>query len=198
MIRNMVFDIGNVLADFRIMEFLADKGFDPAMSKRIIKASAMTPYWGEFERNEISEEEALQKFAQTDPQIGDELRRAFSDVAGLLTIRDFSIPLIKELKEKGFHTYYLSNYSKKAYYECGESLAFMKYMDGGVVSFKCGKTKPDPEMYRYFLQQYNLKAEECVFVDDTAENIEVAEQLGFCGIVYTDYEDLRNRLSEWI
>lgn len=59
MIKNIVFDIGNVLADFRVKEFLAEKGFDADMSKRILKASLMTPYWGQFERAEISEEEAL-------------------------------------------------------------------------------------------------------------------------------------------
>lgn len=41
MIKNIVFDISNVLAPFRYKEFLAEKGFDAAMIKRIIKASAM-------------------------------------------------------------------------------------------------------------------------------------------------------------
>ena len=39
MIKNIVFDISNVLAPFRFKEFLAEKGFDAAMIKRIIKAS---------------------------------------------------------------------------------------------------------------------------------------------------------------
>ena len=113
MIKNLVFDIGNVLADFRLKEFLADKGFDADMSKRILKASLMTPYWGQFERGEISEQEALDLFASTDPDIRDELSTAFSDVTGLLVIREYSIDLIKDLKNKGYKVYYLSNYSKK-------------------------------------------------------------------------------------
>ncbi len=196
MIKNIVFDIGNVLADFRIYEFLADKGFDPEMSKRILKASAMTPFWGQFERDEIDEDEALKRFAGTDPEIENELRVAFSNVDGLLRIREFAIPLIKDLTHRGFKTFYLSNYSRKAYYECAESLAFMKYMDGGLVSFKSGRTKPDPEMYLDFLREYDLKAEECIFVDDTAENVDVATKLGFKGIVYTDYDDLCEKIAE--
>ena len=50
MIKNIVFDISNVLAPFRYKEFLAEKGFDGSMIKRIIKASAMTPYWVEYEK----------------------------------------------------------------------------------------------------------------------------------------------------
>ena len=190
MIKNIVFDIGNVLADFRVMEFLGEKGFDANMSKRILKASLMTPYWGQFERAEISEEEAIDLFASTDPDIRDELWKAFSDVRGLLVIREYAVPLIKDLKKKGFKVYYLSNYSKKAYDECGESLAFMEFMDGGLVSFKVGKTKPDPEMYKQFLNEYGLKAEECLFIDDTEENVIAARKLGFEGIVFTGYEDL--------
>ena len=45
-IRNIVFDIGGVLADFEIVRFLSEKGFDGPTVKRIIKASVLSPYWG--------------------------------------------------------------------------------------------------------------------------------------------------------
>jgi len=195
LIRNIVFDIGGVLADYRIKEFLADKGFDPVMIKRILRASLMSPYWGQFERGEITEEEALRGFASLDPAIENELRLAYSSVAGMLTITDYAISLVQGLKAAGYHPYYLSNYSRKAYEECGESLAFMPYMDGGLVSFKAGKTKPDSEMYQAFLDKYGLKAEECIFIDDTAENVDAAKRLGFEGIVFTSYEELLAELE---
>ena len=62
-VKSIVFDIGGVLADFNVNGFLSGKGFDAPMIKRILKASVMTPYWGQFERGEISEEETLQGFA---------------------------------------------------------------------------------------------------------------------------------------
>ena len=196
-IQNIVFDIGGVLADYNVKGFLSDKGFDDAMIKRILKASVMSPYWGQFERAEITEEETLKGFAGIDPEIEKELYTAFSSVEGMLTIRDYAISLVKGLKSAGYRVFYLSNYSKKAYDECGESLAFMPYMDGGLVSFRVGRTKPDPEMYRLFLQKYHLIPEECVFVDDTAENVEAARKLGFAGIVFTSCEkmiaDLKGR-----
>ena len=196
MIRNFVFDIGGVLADFRLKEFLADKGFDSDMIRRIVKASVFNPCWMQFERGELTEEEALRGFAAADPAIEDDLRAAYADVSGMLTGRDYAIPLVRKLKSAGYHVYYLSNYSKKAYDECAESLAFMPYMDGGLVSFKAGRTKPDPRMYEKFLEEYGLKAEECLFIDDTAENVTVAESLGFAGIVFTDYEALISELEK--
>ena len=38
-IRNIVFDIGGVLADFRIKEFLSEKGFDGILLKPITPAT---------------------------------------------------------------------------------------------------------------------------------------------------------------
>ena len=196
MIRNIVFDIGGVLADFRLMEFLTEKGFDVPMIKRILKASVMSPYWGSFERGELTEEETLRGFASLDPENEGNLRTAFSNIEGMLTMRQYAIPLVKALKESGLRVYYLSNYSKKAYDECAGSLEFMPYMDGGLVSFLAGRTKPDPEMYRMFLLKYGLRADECVFIDDTGENVEAAKALGFSGIVFRDYEDLLRALSD--
>ena len=125
MIRNIVFDIGGVLADFRIREFLMEKGFDGPVIKRILKASVMSPYWGRFERGELTEEETLQGFVSVDPEIADDLRTAFSSIEGMLIMRDYAIPLVKALKDSGLGVYYLSNYSKKAYDECARSLVFI-------------------------------------------------------------------------
>ncbi|MDO4538691.1 MAG: HAD-IA family hydrolase, partial [Coriobacteriales bacterium] len=122
--------------------------------------------------------------------IADELRVAFSSVEGMLTIRDYAIPLVMSLKAAGYGVFYLSNYSEKAYNECGESLAFMPYMDGGLVSFRVGKTKPDPTMYLQFLAEFGLDAGDCVFVDDTPENVAAARKLGFNGVEFTSYDDL--------
>ena len=194
-IRNIVFDIGGVLADFRIKEFLSEKGFDGTMIRRILNASVMSPYWGQFERGELTEEEALRGFASTDPEIEGALNLAYANIEGMLTSRDYAIPLIQGLHDAEYQVFYLSNYSKKAYDECGESLAFMPYMDGGVVSFQVGLTKPDSRVYQLFLERYGLAADECLFIDDTAENVFAAQALGFSAKENKNYEELPAALA---
>ena len=56
--------------------------------------------------------------------------------------------------------------------------------------------KPDPKIYKTLLRRYNLKAEECVFIDDTEENVVSAQKIGLKGIVFTGYEDAVARLNE--
>lgn len=198
MIRNIIFDIGNVLTDFRWKEFLADKGCDEQMIKRIAKATVMTPAWNEFDRGVLSEEEVFQAFSKNDPPLKDEFRRIFTDISGMVIPRDFAISWVKELKAAGYMVYYLSNFSEKAYNECPESLEFMKYTDGGILSYREKVIKPDPEIYKRLLERYGLKPEECVFFDDTKANIDEANALGIHGILFTSKEQAEEDLKKVI
>ena len=194
MIRNIIFDIGNVLTDFRWKEFLADKGFDEAMVRRIAKASVQSPVWNEIDRGVWSMEELMQAFIRQDPEIEEELRRAYGDITGMVTKRAYAIPWIQELREKGYRVYYLSNFSEKAYEDCADALDFLPYTDGGILSYREKLVKPDPEIYRRLLSRYSLEAQESVFLDDTALNVEAAERLGIHGICFRTKEQAEEEL----
>lgn len=195
MIRNIVFDIGNVLTDFRWKEFLEDKGFDESMIRRIAKASVESPLWKEIDRGVWDREKLMREFIKLDPEIEKELRMAYDNVHGMVTRRAYAIPWIKELKNKGYQVYYLSNFSDKAYVECAEALDFLPYADGGILSYREKMVKPDPQIYLLLLERYGLKAEECVFLDDTAVNVEAAKALGFSGIVFKTKEQAESELA---
>lgn len=194
MIRNIVFDIGNVLTDFRWEGFLRDKGFDDGMIRRIAKASVAGPYWNEVDRGVWSEEELVQAFISLDPEIADEISFAFENIHGMVTRRAYAIPWLEELKEKGYHVYYLSNFSPKAYADCAEALDFIPYMDGGILSYRDQVIKPEPPIYKLLLKRYGLKAQECVFLDDSAVNVEAARTEGFAGIVFKTKEQAEEEL----
>ena len=196
MIKNLIFDFGNVLVEYNIKEFMFKKGMEPDMIKRILKASIMGPFWDEFDRGAISEEEALAGFLSLDPEIEKELHIVFDNITGMLTKRDFAIPWVKELKAAGYNVYYLSNYSKKAYDECADSIEFIEYMDGGVLSHRELMVKPNPDIYRLLIDRYNLVPEECVFIDDTPKNVEVAKELGMEGIIFTTKEEAEIELKQ--
>ncbi|MCR4866447.1 MAG: HAD family phosphatase [Lachnospiraceae bacterium] len=196
MIRNIVFDISNVLAPLRFKEFLAEKGFDGPMIKRIIKASAMTPYWTEYEKGKLTYDEAIDAFAGTDPEIKDELHKAYDSCSGIMGKYDYTQGWIKTLKEGGFKLYCITNYTPAGYEQCYDCISFVEEFDGCVFSFSEGVAKPDPEIYKRLLKRYDLKPEECAFIDDTEENVISARKLGMAGIVFTGYEDAAAKLAE--
>ena len=192
----MIFDIGNVLTDFRWAEFLADKGFSEKEVQRIANASVLTPIWAELDRGAWSFEEVMAGFVKNDPAIEKELHQAFDDMTDIVRIRDYAIPWVKELKAKGYSVYYLSNFSEKIERESIAGLAFREEMDGGILSWKEKVIKPDPTIYRLLLERYSLLPEESVFIDDLPVNVEAGRKLGIQGIVFRSKEQVETELAE--
>ena len=100
MIRNIIFDIGNVLTDYRWEGFLADKGFDAEMIKKIAKASIMHPLWAEYDRGTWTDEQVLAAFVKDAPELEKELHQAFENIAGMVTPRAYAI-LVTGTESKG-------------------------------------------------------------------------------------------------
>ena len=63
------------------------------------------------------------------------------------------------------------------------------------MSYTVHLAKPDPAIYQTLLDRYGLKAEECVFLDDTVRNVEAAQALGVAGIVVTSQEQAKKELE---
>jgi putative hydrolase of the HAD superfamily len=61
---------------------------------------------------------------------------------------------------------------------------FETIVDSGFV----GLRKPDPRIYALTLERLGLRAEECVFVDDLAPNVDAARELGFHAVLFADAE----------
>lgn len=178
MITTIIFDIGNVLADFTWREHFASFGYDDGMVERIAKVTVKDPIWNEVDRGVMEREEILQKCVSADPEIEHDIRKVLENVKTIVRRNDYAIPWIQDLKSKGYRTLYLSNFSEKAEADCTEALDFIPYMDGGILSYKEKIIKPMPEIYQLLIDRYDLIPEECVFMDDTPKNLVGAEKFG--------------------
>lgn len=196
MIRNIVFDIGNVLTDYRWREFLTEKGFSEPLVERLARASVLSGQWCEYDRGVWSDERILDSFVENDPGIENELRSAYGSFEGLVTKREYAIPWLREWKEKGFGVYYLSNFSEKAFRECRDALDFLPFTDGGILSYMDKVIKPDREIYLLLLERFGLRAEECVFLDDMQANVDAAEGVGMKGIRFLNKEQAEADLKK--
>ena len=194
MIRNIIFDIGNVLSDFSWKPFLEEQGFSPELVERIAAASVYSKEWNELDRGVWTYEEIIDSFVGNDPEIEEQIRKAFVNVKGMVRLREYAIPWVKQLKEAGYGVYYLSNFSYRAEHDCPDSLAFIPLMDGGILSYKDKMTKPEAAIYELLLSRYGLKAEECVFLDDTLKNVEGARNCGIAAIRFQSKEQAEEEL----
>lgn len=184
MIRNIIFDIGNVLAAWRWREFYAELNYGPEITDRLAKATVLSPMWEEFDRGALDEEELLSRFIENDPDLAEEIRGVRDNIRDMLGRYDYAIPWLEDLKRKGYKVYYLSNFSRIAYQRCQHVLDFLPLMDGGILSYQEKLIKPEPAIYRLLLERYGLEAGECVFLDDTQKNIDEAIRQGMAGILF--------------
>lgn len=197
MIKNIIFDIGNVLASFRWKELFKDLGYTGEKFDRIAAATVLHPtMWNEFDRSLMSDEEIIAKCVERAPEYEQEIRLIFTKTELLIEEYTHSYNWIQNLKEQGFKVYLLSNYGKTSFEAARDNgrLSFLPVVDGGVISYEVQIVKPEPAIYKKLLEKYNLSAEECVFLDDKAENIEAAKALGFHGIVVESYEQASEAL----
>lgn len=195
MVKNIIFDIGEVLVDFRWFDLLKEKGFSEETAQRIVKATSESRTWREFDRGRLTYSEVVESFCRNAPELASEIRFAFEDLSGIVRLRPFAIPLIKRLKSRGFNVYYLSNWFEKIYQDCPDAVEFLPYTDGGIFSWQEGVVKPDHEIYLRLLDKYGLKSQECIFIDDNLQNVAAAKELGFAGIVFKDFGEVEAALD---
>lgn len=190
MIKNIIFDIGNVLAGFTWREFFAGFGYDEEMIGKLAAATVKNPLWNEIDRGAWSDEQLIEGFIRNDPSLEKELRRVFENIHGIVVKYDYAVPWVLSFKEAGYRCYYLSNFSRRAHAECADALNFLEYMDGGILSYQDKLIKPDPKIYELLLKRFGLQAEECVFLDDTEKNLLPARQLGIHTILFQSREQV--------
>ncbi len=195
-IKTVIFDIGNVLADFCWEKFFRSFGFSEEMFHRMAKATVYDNIWNQFDKGVLSEDEMLSIFIEKDPEIEPQIRQVFQNISGMIEVFDYTYDWIHELQQKGYQVLILSNFSEKCYRECGSKMDFVKEADGAVISYIEKMIKPDDEIYELLIHRYHLNPEECVFLDDKPENIEAAKRNGIYGIVFQGKADAVAKLEK--
>ena len=106
------------------------------------------------------------------------------------------VALIEELHGAGHPLYALSNMGHASIDWLEQHQSFWRFFSGKVVSARVRMIKPEPDIYRYLLVSFDLKAGECLFIDDSPANVAAAQALGLQGMVFTDAAACRRQLVE--
>lgn len=195
-INTVIFDIGNVLVDFCWEKYFKSFGYSEEVYDKLVAATVKHPMWNEFDRGNLTEEQLLEAFIKNDPSIEKEIRQVYENLEGIIEKRDYAIPWVLGLKEKGYQVLVLSNYSQKSYRECANSMRFLDHVDGGVMSFQEHMVKPEPRIYQLIIDRYGLEPEKCVFIDDTQINLDAAEKFGIHTICFHTREQVLADLNK--
>lgn len=197
MIKNIVFDMGDVLLYFCPKDFVRPYIKSESEVDSVAKYLFGSNLWIELDRGTIEEEEFLNQLL---PAVPEELREAVSQTFWHwhehIRYNEEIVPFICQLKEQGFGIYLLSNANAPRFYQYQDQIPSLRYFDRCFISSDYRLLKPQPEIYEKFYEVMNLKPEECFFVDDRKENIEGALKTGMRGHVFNgDLEKLKEAIN---
>lgn len=196
MIRNIIFDVGNVLVEYSWERMLKALHITGEAYDAVAKATVLSPMWNELDRSLLSDEEILEGFIQNAPEYEKETRLVWDNIPESIHCYDYSVEWVREFRKKGYGTYILSNYSKRGYEMTKQELPFVADMDGVLFSYEVKLVKPEPEIYQTLLKKFQLKPEECVFLDDNEKNIIAAREAGIHAIHFRNKEQAEAELEK--
>ncbi len=196
MIKNVIFDCGRVIVHYNetyIASFFTENEED---AKLLGKIGMARKYWERFDLGILEDEEYKKEVKEELPErLHGNLDRLYDDWIGHCPQIE-GMPEIVEDVKKNCKVYLLSNFNKSLRNQLYKIPVLEKF-DGLVISGEVKMAKPNPEIYQYLLHTYQLKAEECIFIDDLSTNIEVAKALGIHGYLFDgNVEKLRAYLTE--
>ena len=182
MIRNVIFDMGNVLINFDPAHFVQRAGItDPQDAQMLLREVFSSHEWEGQDRGDLAEAQVEEGvLARLPERLHDAAHRlifAWDDpiepIAGIEQ-------LIRDCKAAGMGVYLLSNASVRQP-EYWNRVPGHELFDGVEVSAFLRMVKPDPRIFQYVLDKYHLNAGECLFVDDSMPNVTGAESVGMHG-----------------
>ena len=198
MIRNIVFDMGNVLIHWYPDIFVERLELPEEDQQQLKQEVYGREEWTLLDQGMIESEEAIAAMCRRLPE-------RLHGVARELTLnwwKPAPIPvvgmaeLIRELKGMQYGIYLLSNAGADNDRYFG-LIPGSECFDGKIISALWKLLKPQREIYEVLFQEYGLKPEECFFIDDLPANIQGARDAGMDGAVFGgDVAHLRRQLRD--
>lgn len=198
MVKSIIFDIGNVLLQFKPLDYLKVIFNDDKIETLVYKEVFQSEEWIHLDRGILTQDQAIKAISQRNPNYEVHIKKCMDNWIDLLTPIEGTVQIVNELKEKGYKLYLLSNFHSLAFEKICSKYDFFKCFDGGVISYKENLIKPETKIYTKLLDTYGLKAKECLFIDDTLVNTLAADRLGFNTIHFENYETLKEDLHKFI
>ena len=201
MIKNIIFDIGNVILNFNINEILRKFTNNINEQNFILENIINSPEWlgnALIDTGYISRENAIEIVQDRTNHTNDELINNFwCNYNNFAQVDERVLQLIQKLKDNNYKIYLLSNINPYTF-EFVNTSGLFNLVDGYVLSYKEHKVKPYKAIYNVLLERYNLIPNECLFIDDNKKNIDTGNLMRIISkkVEPDNYDSIINVIKE--
>jgi putative hydrolase of the HAD superfamily len=190
MIRNIVFDLGNVLIDYNPNRIIKAVFTDEESQSLFLEEIFQSKGWKLLDKGVMNFDEHTQNLVSRYPQYATEIdwilknwHKDQPDVQGMYSI-------VETLSRFEFDLYVLSNASERFINFALANNKIFQFFKGVTISAELKLLKPQKEIYDQFCKIHNLEPKECLFIDDKAENVQAAIDAGWQAYQFKGVLDL--------
>lgn len=196
MYKNIIFDLGGVVVDFKPRDFLMDHFLNKRAEDEVFDLTFGSKEWEELDRGVISRGTANRLMLENAAERGRtfEVQAVIDEWQSILHTNKRTVKTMCKLKLAGYRLYYLSNIPQDVIDEIRQR-DFFPLFDGGIASCDVHLCKPEPEIFTTLMQTCHLAYDESIFVDDNKANAQAAYNLGITGILYKNPKSFTRALG---
>ncbi|MFY9909169.1 MAG: HAD family phosphatase [Candidatus Sulfotelmatobacter sp.] len=108
-----------------------------------------------------------------------------------------TVEILAELRAREIPLYALSNWSAETFPAARRRFDFLQWFRGILLSGEVRLIKPDPRIFRLFIETFAIDPSQAVYVDDLLPNVEAARAMGMKGILFKEQMGLRKELVKF-
>ncbi len=198
-VKNIVFDIGNVMVKWAPQDVVATLFPESNDPDKLSDSLFKSQIWYDLNLGNITEKEAIAIYATTFGIEVTRLEKLMCMIKESLTPLAGSFELLDKLYKSGFPLFSITDNVKEIVLYLKTKYDFWSKFKGVVISADISVLKPDPKIYKHLIEKYNLLPEECIFFDDLSINVEGAKKVGMNAIQFTTAlqceKDLRDKFG---
>jgi putative hydrolase of the HAD superfamily len=184
-IRNIVFDIGNVVVRWN-PALISERTFGAERGTADYAARLFgAPIWKAINLGQLSEMEAKLAYGRDHGLTVEEADALFFHVKDSQELVPGTTDLMVQLADRGYRLFALTDNVHEIVAHLKGRYDFWDYFEGAAVSAELGVLKPSAAIYQYLLDTYGLVAEETLFLDDVPANAQGARDIGMHALVFT-------------
>lgn len=195
--KNIVFDLGGVVVDWSPERLMREYTGDKELPLALFERGFFERYWTCFDRGTLTQTELSREMSRFAGRTYAECWDFMEYIKHFLVDIPETVQVIRELAERGYRLFCLSNMSEE-YYDYLKDREVFSYFEGRIISALEHVIKPEEEIYRLLLERYGLEAGETLFIDDLKANVEAAERLGIHTVHFADRQQGIREIREML
>lgn len=190
MIKNVVFDIGNVFVRWSPPEVIR-RCFDlaPGGAENWERTVLLrSPLWLRLNRGELTQAEAELAYQAEHGLTQAEAAALLFHAMDHQEPVDGTEALARRLQSAGYRLFALTDNVREIVAHLKSRYQFWRLFDGAVVSAEVGMLKPHDGIFRHLVDTFGLEPAETVFLDDVQGNVDGAMRVGLQARLFTTAE----------